>query len=235
MDKKPSMEINSIAPSTLDFLTALRHNNNREWFNEHKARYQAEHRRMIAFAETLRDRLSHYDKLEPMSGKQILFRIYRDIRFSKDKRPYKTHFAGRFKRATKWLRGGYYFHISPGESMVGGGFWGPEKEDLLRIRQELAADARPLRQIIAEPNFQETFGELRGDTVKTAPRGFSRDHPDIDLIRHKQFIVRRDFTDAEVLSPVFMDQLVESFRRMRPFFDYMSEVLTTDANGQPIV
>jgi uncharacterized protein (TIGR02453 family) len=225
----------SIPRSTLDFLSALRQNNNREWFNEHKARYRTEHQHMIDFAETLRDRLSHHDKLEPMTGKQILFRIYRDIRFSKDKRPYKTHFAGHLKRATKWLRGGYYFHISPGESMVGGGFWGPEKEDLLRIRQELAADAGPLRRIIADPEFRETFGELQGDTVKTAPKGFSRDHPNIDLIRHKQYVVRHDFTDAVVTSPGFMDQLVESFRRMRPFFDYMSEVLTTDANGQPIV
>lgn len=224
-----------IPPSTLEFLKDLRRHNNREWFNEHKARYQAEHRHMIDFAKTLRDRLSHYDKLEPQSGKQILFRIYRDVRFSKDKSPYKTHFAGHLKRATKWLRGGYYFHISPGESMVGGGFWAPEKEDLLRIRQELAADAEPLRQIIAAPEFQQTFGELMGDTVKTAPKGFSRDHPNIDLIRHKQFVVRHDFSDAEVTSPEFMDQLVESFRRMRPFFDYMSDVLTTDANGQPIV
>lgn len=229
------MPVTAIPESTLEFLRNLSRNNDRDWFEAHKDRYRTEHQNMIAFAETLHDRLSHHDKLEPATGKQILFRIYRDVRFSKDKSPYKTHFAGHLKRAGKLLRGGYYFHIAPGDSMIGGGFWKPEKEDLLRIRQELAADSEPLRKIIAAPEFRETFGELRGEKVKTAPKGFSRNHPNIDLIRYKSFTVMRNFTDEEVTNPGFMDELIESYRRMHPFFNYMSEVLTTDANGQPIV
>lgn len=229
------MTTGSVLASTLDFLRDLRANNNRDWFNAHKDRYRAEHQHMIDFAESLQDRLSQYDELEPQTGKQILFRIYRDVRFSKDKSPYKSCFSGHLKRATRKRRGGYYFHIEPGASMIGGGFWAPEREDLLRIRQELAADAEPLREIIADPKFRETFGGLGGNQLKTAPKGFPRDHPNIDLLRYKQYIVRHDFTDEEVLAPEFIDRVVDGFRRMLPFFDYMSWVLTHDVNGEPIV
>lgn len=229
------MPVTAIPASTLAFLRELEKNNNRPWFNEHKDRYQQEHAYMVEFAENLIANMSQHDLLEPMTGKRSLFRIYRDTRFSKDKTPYKNHFSGTLKRATKLRRGGYYYHIQPGGSFLGGGFWGPNSADLQRIREELDADAQPLRRIIADPVFQETFGELKGDTVKTAPKGYSKDHPDIDLIRHKQFIVTRPFSDKEVMSPDFLDQLVTTFCNMRPFFDYMSEVLTTDRNGVPIV
>lgn len=228
------MKAVSIPKSTLNFIKELQKNNNRPWFTENKALYQAEHAHMVAFAEALIDEMSHHDQLVPMSGKQSLFRIYRDVRFSKDKSPYKNHFSGRLKRATKWLRGGYYYHIEPGNSFLGGGFWGPNSADLKRIREELAADPEPLRKIIAEPLFVETFGSLKGEQVKTAPKGYSKDHPSIDLLRYKQFIVSRPFTDKEVISSEFLEQVVQTFQNMRPFFDYMSDVLTTDSNGVPI-
>jgi uncharacterized protein (TIGR02453 family) len=223
-----------LPPSTFEFLRELREHNNREWFNAHKPRYQAELAQVAELAEQLLARMSLHDELEPMTAKQSLFRIYRDVRFSKDKSPYKTHFSGQMKRATKWRRGGYYFHFEPGGSFAGGGFWAPNAADLKRIREELAADARPLRELIAAPEFRETFGQLEGEQLKTAPQGYSADHPDIDLLRYKQFLLTRAFTDQEVTAPGFLDQLVESFRRMIPFFDYMSEVLTTDANGVPL-
>lgn len=229
------MSTTAIPASTLSFLEDLKLNNNRPWFNEHKERYQQEHAHMVEFAENLIDRMSQHDLLEPMSGKKSLFRIYRDTRFSKDKTPYKSHFSGTLKRATKLRRGGYYYHIQPGGSFLAGGFWGPSSADLQRIREELAADAQPLRKIIAAPGFQKTFGELKGDKVKTAPKGYSKDHPNIDLIRHKQYIVTREFSDKEVMAPDFLDQVVETFCVMHPFFDFMSEVLTTDSNGVPIV
>ena len=228
------MPATSIPKSTLDFLKALRDNNNREWFNANKAWYQEEHAQMIEFAETLLARMGQHDQLVPMTGKQSLFRIYRDVRFSKDKSPYKATFSGTMKRDTKWLRGGYYFHIEPGGSFVGGGFWGPNAADLKRIRQELAADAEPLREIIAAPEFLETFGELQGEQLKTAPQGYPKDHPNIDLLRYKQFLVSQSYTDKEVMSADLLDKMVLAFQRMRPFFDYMSEVLTTDENGVPI-
>ena len=137
-------------------------------------------------------------------------------------------------RATKRLRGGYYLHIEPGESFIGGGFWAPEPADLKRIRKEIAADAQPLRQILADPLFVETFGAIQGEQLKSAPQGYAKDHPAIDLIRLKQYLVSKKFTDEEVLTASFIETAIQTFQRMRPFFDYMSEVLTTDENGVPI-
>lgn len=229
------MSNTTIPVSALNFLRELRVNNNRDWFTEHKKHYQTEHAHMVGFAQALINRMSEYDHLEPMSGKQSLFRIYRDVRFSSDKTPYKSHFSGRLRRATKKLRGGYYYHIEPGGSFLGGGFWGPNTGDLKRIREEIAADAEPMRKLISDPLFVDTFGSLQGEQLKTAPQGYPRDHPNIDLLRYKQFLLSRSFTDDEVTAPDFLEQVVETFRRMRPFFDYMSEVLTTDSNGVPLV
>lgn len=228
------MSLTAIPPSSLEFLRELHEHNTREWFNANKPRYQTEYAHVAAFTEGLLGRMSQYDELEPMTAKQSLFRIYRDVRFSKDKSPYKTHFSGQMKRASKWRRGGYYFHIEPGASFVGGGFWAPNAADLKRIREELATDAQPLREIIAAPEFQEAFGQLEGEQLKTAPQGYSMDHPNIDLLRYKQFLLTRSFSDQEVIASDFLDKMAEAFRRMRPFFDYMSEVLTTDANGEPL-
>ncbi|MEL6720226.1 MAG: DUF2461 domain-containing protein, partial [Bacteroidota bacterium] len=139
------------------------------------------------------------------------------------------------QRATKLRRGGYYVSIQPGNTFVGGGFFQPEKDDLKRIRQDIAADAQPLRNIIADANFQALFGEMDGQKLKTAPRDFPKDHPDIDLLRHKSFIVRCPFADKEVLAENFADEVIRTYQGMRPFFDYMTEVLTTDGNGELIV
>lgn len=224
----------TISKDTLLFLEALAANNVREWFEANRSRYEKAHENMIAFAEQLLTEMQKHDQIVHASGKRTLMRIYRDVRFSKDKSPYKNYWGGGLKRDTLKLRGGYYFHIQPSHSFVGGGFWGPNKEDLLRIRQEIAADDEPLREIIADKDFQKMFGTIEGDTVKTAPKGFSRDHPAIDLIRHKQFVVRRSFTDEQVISDTFVQEVVQTYLNMRPFFDYMSEVLTTDANGLPL-
>ncbi|MBX2871886.1 MAG: DUF2461 domain-containing protein [Saprospiraceae bacterium] len=224
----------TIPASVFAFIKDLRANNNRPWFNDNKSKYQEEHQHVIAFADALIEEMNKHDNIETPSGKKSLFRIYRDTRFSKNKTPYKGHFSGQMKRATKLLRGGYYFHIEPGGSFVAGGFWAPNSPDLKRMREDIAFDDKPLRQITSDPVFVETFGELKGDTVKTAPKGFSREHPAIDLLRHKQFIVTRNFTDKEVKATNFLEEVVTTFCRMRPFFDYMSEVLTTDANGLPL-
>jgi uncharacterized protein (TIGR02453 family) len=164
-----------------------------------------------------------------------VYRIYRDVRFSKDKRPYKTGFNGYFRRATAQKRGGYFLHIEPGNSYVGGGFYGPNTEDLLRIRKEFEMDDTEIRQILNHPDFVKTYGELKGEALKTAPRGFDKEDKAIDLIRMKQFYVSHAFTDKEVLAPDFQAKVVAAFVLLRPYFDYMSDVLTTDLNGVPLV
>lgn len=224
-----------ITNENLKFLKSLAKNNDRDWFADHKDEYQKHHEVMISFADELLSKMNQHDNIETVSGKKSLQRIYRDVRFSKDKSPYKTHWGGGFKRATKLLRGGYYYHIQPdGGSFIGGGFWGPNKEDLLRIREDIASDASDLRKIITSPEFVNTFGELQGEQLKSAPKGFDKEHADIDLLRYKQFLIGKHFTDKEVLADDFIDRANDTFKKMRPFFDYMSDVLTTDSNGSPL-
>lgn len=226
--------MSAIATTTLSFLKKLNNNNNREWFTDNKPLFQAENTKFISFADDVLSEMNKYDNIETPTGKKSVFRIYRDVRFSKDKTPYKSHFSGSFKRATKLLRGGYYFHIEPNNSFIGGGFWGPNPKDLLRIRKEIAVDASELRAIITDKNFIKVFGELKGDKVKTAPRGFDKTHPDLDLLQFKQYVISRSFTDKEIQQKDFHLKVVETFKAMRPFFDYMSAVLTTDENGIPL-
>ena len=220
-----------ITAATLQFLRDLSDNNHREWFQANKARYEAALENMKQFTKAVEQALGETDVLEGSN----LFRIYRDVRFSKDKAPYKNHFGVGFTRAIKRRRGGYYLHIEPGASFIGGGFWDPEAKDLKRIRDEFAADDRPIRQIIADARFQKYFGALEGDELKTAPNGYDKAHPAVDLIRKKNFVVRRNFTDKEVTSPGFLQEVKLSFEAMRPYFDYMSEVLTTDLNGESLL
>lgn len=224
-----------IPKSALTFLTALSKNNNRDWFNLNKETYLKEYENMIAFTEALQNKIALHDHIELNPGKKTLFRIYADIRFSKDKTPYKNHWSGRFKRATKKLRGGYYFHIQPGNSFVAGGFFAPNPDDLKRIRQDIDLNEKDWRKMLANKSFVKTFGKLQGDQVLSAPKGFSKDHSAIDLLRYKQFIIKHAFTDKEVTAPDFLTNINDTFKKMRPFFDYMSEVLTTDLNGVSMV
>jgi uncharacterized protein (TIGR02453 family) len=221
----------SISKSTLEFLSELKKNNNREWFAEHKAEFQIEQKKVKDFYKALEEKLKSHDAIDKVK----LFRIYRDVRFSKDKTPYKPHFAGSFSRATNKLRGGYYLRVRPGESFLAGGFWEPNKEDLFRIRKEFEMDDSEIREIISNPTFVKYFGKLEGEALKTAPRGFEKEHPAMDLIRMKQFIVVRNFTDDEVLNANFLEELDKTYKAMRPYFNYMSEVLTTNLNGESII
>ena len=216
-----------INDSTLQFLRDISVNNNREWFSANKEAYDVALANMKEFVTAVGNALGETDHLE--SSK--LFRIYRDVRFSKDKSPYKNNFGSGFRRATKRLRGGYYLHLEPGASFAGGGFWAPNAADLKRIRDEFAADPESIQKIMAEPAFIDYFGTIQGDELKTAPKGFDKEDPAIDLIRKKSFVVRRPFTDEEVLSPDFLNEVKRTFEAMRPYFDYMSLVLTMDSNG----
>ncbi len=219
-----------ISKKALKFLKDLAKNNDRDWFAKNKPIYEVEHANMKAFKDALGAKMEKYDNIE----KNRLHRIYRDVRFSKDKSPYKNHFSGGLSRATKLLRGGYYWHVEPGNTMVGGGFFGPNPADLKLIRQNIAFDDKPLRKIMKSTKFKKYFGNFRGQTVKTAPKGFDKEHPAIDLLRFKQFYVLRTFTDKEVTDPKFLSEVVKTFMALRPFFDYMSEILTTDLNGVPL-
>jgi len=220
-----------ITKDTLRFLNELKINNNREWFEQNKSEFKSLETGVKRFYNSLMDKMKEHDEIEKLK----MFRIYRDVRFSKDKTPYKSHFAGSFSRAGAKLRGGYYLQIRPGGSFMAAGFWEPNKEDLLRIRKELELDATALRELINKPSFKNTWGELVGDEVKTAPKGFSKDDPNIDLIRKKAFIFVRNFTDKEVLNKDFIVEVNKSFKEIRPYFNLMSEILTTNLNGESLL
>lgn len=220
---------------TFDFLKKLDKNNNREWFQKNKALYEESQGEMLQFADQVLAEMHKHDSIETASAKKSLYRIYRDVRFGKDKTPYKTNWAGNLKRATAEFRGGYYYQVGPYGSFVMGGFFGPSPQDLLHIRSQIAQDADPLRKVIGAKQFKRTFGELRGSQLKTAPKGFEKEHPDIDLLRYKQFMVRHDFTEKEVFDENFAVILTDAFQEMRPFFDYMSDILTSDLNGRSLI
>ncbi len=221
-----------IDKSVLQFLKDLKKNNNRVWFNEHKTAFKIEQTLAKDFYNAIMNNLKKHDEIDKFK----LFRIYRDVRFSKDKTPYQPHFAGSFSRTGKALRGGYYLRIRPGESFLAGGFWAPNKEDLLRIRKEFEIDDTEIREILSEKKFVSIFeGKLVGEELKTAPRGFNKEHPNLDLIRKKGFVAIRKFTDKEVLAPDFLAVVDDCFQTLRPFFNYMSDVLTTNLNGESLI
>ncbi|MGS2764111.1 DUF2461 domain-containing protein [Sinomicrobium sp. M5D2P9] len=216
-----------ISKETLSFLKELKNNNNRDWFNENKKRFKTAEAEVKSAANTLFEIMKTHDAVDNVK----LFRIYRDVRFSGNKEPYKTHFGITFHRQKPEYRGGYYLHIEPGSSFIATGFWNPEKQDLNRIRKEFETDDSEMREIINDKTLQSVWGGLKGDEVKSAPKGFNKEHQAIDLIKKKQYIFTKNFTDKEVLSKNFLEEADKSFRTIRPYFDYMSDVLTTDLNG----
>ena len=223
--------VTTISKKALQFLTTLEKNNNREWFAEHKPEFKALETEVKGFYNTAFESLQQYDDVDKLK----MFRIYRDVRFSKNKTPYKTHFGGSFRRKKPQLRGGYYLHIEPENSFIATGFWEPVKEDLFRIRKEFEIDDTEIRAIINNKAFKKVWGNFVGDEVKTAPKGFSKEHSAIDLIRKKQFIFTKKFSDKEVTSASFLHEVTDAFKAIRPYFDYMSDVLTTDLNGVSLI
>ncbi len=223
----------TVPKAALDFFKQLEKNNNRDWFNERKKEFKTVEAEVKQVYNSIFEALNEHDDIDKVK----MFRIYRDVRFSKNKSPYKTHFGGSFHRTKPKLRGGYYLHIQPNnESFLATGFWEPVKEDLLRIRKEFEMDDSEIRAILANKDFNSVWGDtFEGDEVKTAPKGFNKEHKAIDLIKKKQFIFTKKYTDKEVLSNNFLDEVNTSFKAIRPFFDYMSDVLTTDLNGVSLI
>ena len=216
--------------SSLKFLKDIAKNNTREWFKSNKNRYEELKNNSKAFLADLEKEINKHDQIE----KTKLFRIHRDVRFSKDKTPYNSHASMSLSREGVYRRGGYFLRIKPGETILACGFWGPEPKDLKLIRDHISADSKPLRKILKSKKFKEVFGEMEGEQLKSAPRGYDKDHRDLDLLRYKQFIVTKKFKDSEVVAEDFIKKLNQTYKAVRPFFDYMSDILTHDINGVPI-
>jgi uncharacterized protein (TIGR02453 family) len=221
-----------ISTDVLDFLKKIEKNNNRDWFNDNKKEFKTIETQVKKVYSHLFDILKTHDDVDQFK----MFRIYRDVRFSKNKLPYKTHFGGSFHRKKPELRGGYYLHIAPNnESFIATGFWEPNAADLYRMRKEFEMDDTEMRNIITTKPFKAIWGEVVGDELKTAPRDFDKEHPAIDLIKKKQYIFTKKYSDKDVVSDCFLADVNTSFKAMRPYFNYMSDVLTTNLNGESII
>tara|TARA_Y200000002_G_scaffold114600_1_gene93871 strand:- start:7176 stop:7844 length:669 start_codon:yes stop_codon:yes gene_type:complete len=218
-------------PAIFRFFKQLAKNNNRKWFEQNKSEFKALETEVKQFGEALKDQLNQNDSIDRFK----VFRIYRDVRFSKDKTPYKTHFGLTWHRTKPEFRGGYYLHLKPDDIFLACGFWDPAPADLKRIRQEIDLDGDEYRNLINAPALKNMWGELQGNKVRTSPKGFAKDHPDIDLLRLKQHIFMIRYTEEEVTARDFINRLDAAIQAVRPFVDYMSAVLTTNANGESLV
>jgi uncharacterized protein (TIGR02453 family) len=209
----------TIEKSTLEFLKKLKANNNKDWFDKNRAAYDDARSNFHLFVQQL---IAKTAKADPAIGhleaNKCTFRINRDIRFSNDKTPYKTNLAATMSPGgKKSFTAGYYLHIEPGGSFVAGGMWQPEAPLLQAIRQEIDYNAEEFRAIIDKKDFKKHFGKLYdGDKLKTVPKGYDKTHPEIDLLRHRSFLAEHYFTDKEILSDDFLDQVVTMNKGMLP-------------------
>jgi uncharacterized protein (TIGR02453 family) len=216
-----------ITNATLTFLKGLKRNNNRDWFQAHRKEYENARQNFLDLVAILLHRMVAFDEsLLATEPEECLFRIHRDLRFSKDKTPYKPWFGASLKPGGRRGSGaGYYIHIAPGNSFAGGGVYHPSREELERIRERIAEKPKQWESIVTEKNFVAAFGEIGGEKLKTAPRGYSQDHPQIRWLRHKDFIVGEQLPDPLVQSPKVLDRILEDYRRMVPFKDFMNAAM----------
>jgi len=212
----------------LNFLNDLKQHNNRDWFQDNKQRYEEAKNNFFDLTDFLIAKIKEFDaSVDVNSAKECAFRIYKDVRFSKDKTPYKTNMGAYIsKSGRKSTHAGYYIHIEPGTSFAGGGMYCPQTDVLKTLRQSIAEDATPLRSILSKPTFKTVFPELYGETLKTAPRGFDKNHPDIDLLRFKSYTVIKYLADKELVSEQFLDNTLNVFKTQKPFNDYLNACIS---------
>ena len=217
----------SITTETFKFLKELKANNNRDWFMANKPRYESARQGFIEFIDDLIAEISKFDPaIGHHTGKECVFRIYRDVRFSKDKSPYKTnlgaHITSAAKKSEIHSRAGYYIHLGPGESMLAGGAYLPQGPWIKAIRQEIAYNADELRSIINGKDFKGYFGEIEGEKLKKAPKGYEPDHPEIELLKYKSFLATHKLSDKEVTSASFLDHSAKVFKALYPFDSFLN-------------
>jgi len=209
----------------LKFLGKLKKNNNKAWFDSNKDEYLESMSQFEMLVARLIDGLGSVVDLDGLTPKDCIMRIYRDVRFSKDKSPYKTGFgAGIAPGGRKSGRMGFHLHLGPGETMVASGLWEPTPEQLTRFRNTVAKDAGELQKILGSATFKRHFDGLYGEMLKTAPKGYPADHPAIELLRRKQVCVTEGFKDDVVTSARFPTLALESMKAMKPFADYLDRV-----------
>lgn len=215
-------------PQIFKFLNAVAKNNNREWFEKNKAQYlQAKENFEVFVGKFLGELIKFNPSLTGLNPKKLPFRIYRDVRFSKDKQPYKTNMGAGFSPNGKLMQEpGFYLHIESGRNFLAGGMYMPDPANLSKIRQEIDYNGDKLERIVSYKKFKKWFkGFDTFDKLKTVPKGYAKDHPRLDWLQHKTLIVSHGFTDAEVKNKKFLKQLVEASKAMKPLNDFLKEAI----------
>lgn len=215
------------------FLSELKENNYKEWFHENKTAYQLAKKEFEQFLAHTIAEISQFDaSIKTLEPKNSIFRINRDVRFSKDKSPYKTNFGGFIVPGGKKAgNAGYYIHIEPGNSFLGGGIYMPPSDRLKAIRTEIFENTDEFKKIIDNKNFKKHFKEITSeDKLKTAPKGFSKDFEDIDLLRYKHYTVIKPIDENLITSNKFTDEISDVFKALYPFNSFLNEAINYHLN-----
>jgi len=211
----------------IQFLNELSENNNREWFQKNKKWYDESREKVLFLTEVVINEIRKFDPDVPLlEPKDCLFRIFRDVRFSHDKSPYKTNFGSFIaKGGRKSSYAGYYFHIEPSGSFVGGGIYMPAAEPLKAIRDYIAENGEEFLLLTNNKNFKKVYPEMMDDKLKMAPKGYSPDHEFINLLRYKSFAFSSQFDKSQILADNYIEKLVHSFKTLQPVNRFLNDAL----------
>lgn len=212
----------AISPDIFSFLSQLAENNNKAWFEPRKPEYQALRLNVQTFLSEMAEALQTIEGLPPQNFKQQVFRIYKDVRFAKDKTPYKTYTGAYLNLPC----GHWYMEIKPGASFVGGGLYELSPIQLKLLREDIDYQPQTWRAILSAPDFVKAFGTLQGEQLKTSPKGYPKDHPAVDLLRYKQFLVAKPFSDEALSLPGLIQEIVELYKASRPLFKHFAQALS---------
>lgn len=219
-----------LQPPTLKFLKDLKKNNNKPWFDDHRPAYEAARKDFEVFVQSLIDGLSKKDEdIAGLTAKACMFRINRDVRFSKDKSPYKTNFGAFLnKGGKKAMTAGYYFHLEPGKTFIGGGLYMPMPPDLAKVRQEIDYNLKDFKKIVQSPRFKKVYQDLdRHDeyTLSRIPMGYEADHPAAEFLKLKSYVASIPMTDAELTSAAARKKTMEAYEALLPLVKFLNEAI----------
>ncbi|MFT6867660.1 MAG: hypothetical protein ACJA08_002503 [Cyclobacteriaceae bacterium] len=208
----------------ISFLDQLAQHNSKEWMDANKTWYQEARQEFIVFVESILKGIGTFDEsVHGLDPKKCIFRINRDVRFSKNKDPYKTNFGAAMGAGGRHAGNPiYYFHLEPERSFLAGGLYMPEAETLKKIRQEVDYNPKELKNIVEESDFARVFGAIKGEKLKTVPKGYPKDHPNIELLKLKSYILVHDFNDKDLKSKEILPNTLKMYQMMKPFNDYLS-------------
>jgi uncharacterized protein (TIGR02453 family) len=216
-----------IAQTTLTFFSSLAANNNKAWFDANRDDYFAAKEDFEKLTGNMLEALARQEPaFTGQKAKDCIFRIFRDVRFAKDKTPYKSHFGAYFSKGGKKYPGaGYYLHIEPGNSFAGGGLWSPEGPVLKAVRQEIDYQFDDFRRIIGNKGFKKAFTQINGEQLKTLPQGYAADDPAIEYLKMKSFTVSHKLTDKEVCAKGLVEKCAGLFQEMKPLIDFLNRAV----------